>query len=603
VSQTTVALDQTTAPNPLLRVLRFAFGHWRRHPLPVALAVGGVLASTAIDVVLPIFAGRMVDAIAGGPDGFDAALHALFTIVALGIVYVLLRDTVFRSIIRLTTRVMQAMTQEAFWRVQRFSTDWHANSFAGATVRKISRGTWAMDLLNDVILVELLPSILVLLGATALLAARWPLMGAAVAAGVALFLLVSLVLVLRYVAPAARLANEMDSKLGGNLADSIGCNAVVKTFGAERREDGFIARTVETWRQRTSRTWHRGTNSGTTQNLMMVGLNGMVLGIGLWLWRQGLATPGDITYVLGTYALIHGYLRGVGMHVRNLQRAVNDMEELVDFMDQPLGVEDRPGAPEIAVDAGRIDFDAVTFRYQGQQQPIYDGFSLTIAPGERIGLVGHSGSGKSTFVKLVQRLYDLDGGAIRIDGQDIAGVTQESLRRQIALVPQEPVLFHRSLAENIAYGRPDATMEQIVEAAKQAYAHDFISRLPQGYETLVGERGVKLSGGERQRVALARAILADAPVLILDEATSSLDSVSESLIQAAVEKLIVGRTTIIVAHRLSTVQKVDRILVFDRGRIVEQGTHAELVKREGGHYRQLFEHQAMGLIDGEEEAA
>ncbi|MGK9235217.1 ABC transporter ATP-binding protein/permease [Inquilinus limosus] len=598
-----MALDQTTYQNPLLRVLRFSYGHWRRHPLPVALAIGGVLASTAIDVVLPVFAGRMVDAIASGPGGYDAALQALLTIVGLGIVYVALRDQVFRAIIRLTTRVMQAMTQEAFWRVQRFSTDWHANSFAGSTVRKISRGTWAMDLLNDVILVELLPSILVLLGATALLAARWPLMGAAVAAGVALFLLVSLVLVLRYVAPAARLANEMDSKLGGNLADSIGCNAVVKTFGAERREDAFIARTVETWRQRTIRTWHRGTNSGTTQNLIMVALNGMVLGIGLWLWQRGLATPGDITYVLGTYALIHGYLRGVGMHVRNLQRAVNDMEELVDFMDQPLGVEDRPGAPAIRVEAGRIDFDAVTFRYQGQKQPIYDGFTLTIAPGERIGLVGHSGSGKSTFVKLVQRLYDLNGGAIRIDGQDIAGVTQESLRRQIALVPQEPVLFHRTLAENIAYGRPDATMEQIVEAAKQAYAHDFISRLPQGYDTLVGERGVKLSGGERQRVALARAILADAPVLILDEATSSLDSVSESLIQQAVEKLIVGRTTIIVAHRLSTVQKVDRILVFDRGRIVEQGTHAELVKREGGHYRTLFEHQAMGLIDGEEEAA
>ncbi|WP_342235591.1 ABC transporter ATP-binding protein [Inquilinus sp. OTU3971] len=595
--------DQTTNQNPLLRVLRFSYGHWRRHPLQIAVGIGGVLASTGIDVVLPVFAGHMVDAIASGPGGYDAALQALLTIVALGIVYVALRDTVFRAIIRLTTRVMQAMTQEAFWRVQRFSTDWHANAFAGATVRKINRGTWAMDLLNDVILVELLPSILVLLGATALLAARWPLMGAAVACGVAVFLLVSLVLVLRYVAPAARLANEMDSKLGGNLADSIGCNAVVKTFGAERREDAFIARTVEIWRQRTIRTWHRGTNSGTTQNLLMVGLNGMVLGIGLWLWGRGMATPGDITYILGTYALIHGYLRGVGMHVRNLQRAVNDMEELVDFMDQPLGVEDRPAAPEIKVEAGRIDFDAVTFRYHGQREPIYDGFTLTIAPGERIGLVGHSGSGKSTFVKLVQRLYDLNGGAIRIDGQDIAGVTQESLRRQIALVPQEPVLFHRSLAENIAYGRPGATMEQIVDASTQAYAHDFISRLPQGYETLVGERGVKLSGGERQRVALARAILADAPVLILDEATSSLDSVSESLIQAAVEKLIVGRTTIIVAHRLSTVQKVDRILVFDRGRVVEQGTHAELVKREGGHYRKLFEHQAMGLIDGQEEAA
>jgi ATP-binding cassette subfamily B protein len=594
--------DQTTNQNPLLRVLRFSFGHWRRHPLPVTAAIGAVVASTGIDVVLPVFAGHMVDAIASGPGGYDAALQALLTIVALGIVYVALRDVVFRAIIRLTTRIMQAMTQEAFWRVQRFSTDWHANAFAGATVRKINRGTWAMDLLNDVLLVELLPSILILLGATALLAARWPLMGAAVAVGVAVFLLISLVLVLRYVAPAARLANEMDSKLGGNLADSIGCNAVVKTFGAERREDSFIARTVEIWRQRTIRTWHRGTNSGTTQNLLMVGLNGMVLGIGLWLWGRGMATPGDITYILGTYALIHGYLRGVGMHVRNLQRAVNDMEELVDFMDQPLGVEDRPAAPEIKVEAGRIDFDTVTFRYQGQKQPIYDGFTLTIAPGERIGLVGHSGSGKSTFVKLVQRLYDLNGGAIRIDGQDIAGVTQESLRRQIALVPQEPVLFHRTLAENIAYGRPDATMEQIVDAATQAYAHDFIARLPQGYETLVGERGVKLSGGERQRVALARAILADAPVLILDEATSSLDSVSESLIQAAVEKLIVGRTTIIVAHRLSTVQKVDRILVFDRGRIVEQGTHAELVKREGGHYRELFEHQAMGLIDSQEAA-
>ena len=597
-----MAVKDTKTRNPIGRVLRFSYQHWRRHPTQVSIALAAVLASTTIDVVLPVFAGHMVDAIASGPGGYDAALTALLFIIGLGLVYVVLRDTVFRTIARLTTRVMQQMTEEAFWRLQRFSTDWHANSFSGSTVRKITRGTWAMDLLNDVILIELLPSILILLGATALLAARWPVMGIAVAAGVAIFLRVSLVLVLRYVAPAARLANEMDSKLGGNLADSIGCNAVVKTFGAERREDAFIAGTVEVWRQRTIRTWFRGTNSGTTQNVMMVGLNGMVLGIALWLWGRGEATPGDITYVLGTYALIHGYLRGIGMHVRNLQRSVNDMEELVDFMDLPLGVADKPGAPEIEIKKGQVDFDAVTFRYQGQKDPIYDGFSLAIAPGERIGLVGHSGSGKSTFVKLVQRLYDLNGGAIRIDGQDIAQVTQESLRRQIALVPQEPVLFHRTLAENIAYGRPDATMDQIIDAAKRAYAHDFIARLPQGYDTLVGERGVKLSGGERQRVALARAILADAPVLILDEATSSLDSVSESLIQEAVETLMAKRTTIIVAHRLSTVQKVDRILVFDRGRIVEQGTHAELVKREGGHYRELFEHQAMGLIDGQEAA-
>jgi ATP-binding cassette subfamily B protein len=244
----------------------------------------------------------------------------------------------------------------------------------------------------------------------------------------------------------------------------------------------------------------------------------------------------------------------------------------------------------------------VTFRYGGQSRALYEDFSVTIAPGERIGLVGHSGSGKSTFVKLIQRLHDVEGGAIRIDGQDVAEVTQESLRSRIALVPQEPVLFHRSLAENIAYGKPGASMAEIVAAAKQAHAHGFIVALPGGYDTLVGERGVKLSGGERQRVALARAILADAPILILDEATSSLDSVSEALIQDAVEELMRHRTTLIVAHRLSTVQRVDRILVFDGGRIVEQGTHAQLIARDGGHYRALFETQTLGLL-GERAAA
>ena len=200
--------------------------------------------------------------------------------------------------------------------------------------------------------------------------------------------------------------------------------------------------------------------------------------------------------------------------------------------------------------------------------------SVTIRAGERVGLVGRSGSGKTTFVKLVQRLYDVTGGRVLIDGQDIAKATQHSLRSQIAIVQQEPILFHRSLAENIAYGRPGASLEAIEQAARLANAHDFIVRLPKGYGTLVGERGVKLSGGERQRVALARAFLADAPVLILDEATSSLDSESEALIQQAMERLMKGRTSIVIAHRLSTVRSLDRILVFDRGEIVEQGTHA-----------------------------
>ena len=307
---------------------------------------------------------------------------------------------------------------------------------------------------------------------------------------------------------------------------------------------------------------------------------------------------GDVTFVLTSFFLLQGYLRDVGMHIRNLQRSVNDMEELVDIQGQPLGVADRADAVPIRIGKGGIRFDHVTFHYGSHLLPLYRDFSVAIRPGERVGLVGHSGSGKTTFVKLIQRLYDVNSGRILIDGQDIAGATQASLRAQIAIVQQEPILFHRSLAENIAYGRPGASQAEIEQAAKLASAHDFICRLPKGYETLVGERGVKLSGGERQRVAIARAFLADAPILILDEATSSLDSESEVLIQKAMERLMVGRTTLIIAHRLSTVQALDRLLVFDRGRIVEEGRHEALVRLDGGIYRRLFERQALELVKG-----
>ena len=231
--------------------------------------------------------------------------------------------------------------------------------------------------------------------------------------------------------------------------------------------------------------------------------------------------------------------------------------------------------------------------------------SIDISSGEKLALVGPSGSGKSTFVKLIQRLYNVTDGRILIDGQDIAGVSMESLRRQVALVPQEPSLFHRSLSENISYGSPGASQDAIIAAAKKAFAHEFIETLPKGYDTLVGERGVKLSGGERQRVAIARAILADAPILILDEATSSLDSISEHYIQKALEELMKGRTTITIAHRLSTIQKADRILVFDKGEIIEQGNHDSLMARPGSRYKALYDMQALELVPdlNEEEAA
>jgi ATP-binding cassette, subfamily B, bacterial len=317
-----------------------------------------------------------------------------------------------------------------------------------------------------------------------------------------------------------------------------------------------------------------------------------VIGGSLLLWIAGRASPGDVTYVLTSYYIIHAYLRDVGMHINNLQRSVNDMEELVAIHDEAIGIADAADAQAIDIAGGRIAFEDVTFHYGGHRTPLYDGLSVDIRAGERVGLVGRSGSGKTTFVKLVQRLHDVSGGRILIDGQDVALATQQSLRSQIAIVQQEPILFHRTLAENIAYGRPGASWAAIEQAARLANAHEFILRLPKGYGTLVGERGVKLSGGERQRVALARAFLADAPVLILDEATSSLDSESEALIQQAMERLMKGRTSIVIAHRLSTVRSLDRILVFDHGEIVEQGSHAALTARPGGLYRSLFERQA-----------
>ncbi len=578
--------------------MRFVFAQWRRQPLMALAIATGVTLLTAAEVVAPLLAGRLIDIVADKLAdrvvSLDTALWVFAAMAGLGLIVVVLRLVIFLGIVRFTLRMMKQVAEEAFWRVQRFSTDWHANNFAGSTVRKISRGMWAFDLLNDTLLVGLLPAMSVLLLATLLFAFHWPVMGLLVGAGSLAYIALAATLSLRYVAPIAQLSNQWDSRLGGALADAVTCNAVVKAFGAEAREDSRLQRVLARWQGRTRLTWHRAVINGTVQQVVLLVIRSSIIGSIILLWWQGRATPGEVAYVLTTYGLINGYLHNVGSHVENMQRSADDLEELAAFHAQPLGVEDRPLASALRVAAGRIAFDNVTFRYAGQAQPVYASFSLAIAAGERVGLVGHSGSGKTTFVKLVQRLYDLDTGCVLVDGQDIAGVTQASLRQQIAIVQQEPVLFHRSLAENIAYARPGASLAAIQEAARLAHAHDFIARLPRGYDTLVGERGVKLSGGERQRVALARAFLADAPILILDEATSSLDSESEALIQQAMHRLMRGRTTLVIAHRLSTVRQLDRILVFDDGRIVEQGDHASLITRPDGLYRRLVERQMEG---------
>jgi ATP-binding cassette subfamily B protein len=583
-------------------VLGFSWTHWRRQPVRLGLITAAFLLATLADVLTPLYAGRLVEAVASGSASSEAAWNAAtaaFTaLVALAVATTFLRHLGFMGIIHLTLKMMSDIGADAFNRIQRFSTDWHANSFAGSTVRKITRGMWALDLLNDTILMALLPSLMMLVGSTVLLGLFWPSMGLVVAVGSLLYIGLTVALSLGYVAPAARLSNAWDTKLGGALADAVSCNAVVKAFGAEGREDKRFAEVLEKWRERTRRTWVRGTINGTTQGVTLLLMRTTIIGFGLLLWSSGQATAGDIAFVLTSFFLLQGYLRDIGQHIRNLQRSVNDMEELVEMQAQPHGVADRPGAGPIRVGSGGIEFENVTFHYGNHLTPLYRDFSVSIRPGERVGLVGHSGSGKTTFVKLIQRLYDVNHGRIMIDGQEIALAQQASLRSQIAIVQQEPILFHRSLAENIAYGRPGARQEEIEHAAKLASAHDFIARLPKGYSTLVGERGVKLSGGERQRVAIARAFLADAPILILDEATSSLDSESEMLIQQAMERLMTGRTTLVIAHRLSTVKALDRLLVFDRGRIVEEGRHEVLVRKENGIYRRLFERQALELTKG-----
>lgn len=583
-------------------VLGFTFRHWVKQPWRIFAIAALVLLSALADVLTPLFAGRLVDAIASGSAGdavaWNAAITAFGVLSALGLGAELLRQGTYFNLIRLTLKMMSEIASNAFHRVQRFSTDWHANSFAGSTVRKITRGMWALDLLNDTLLVALLPSLVMLVGSTVLLGWRWPMMGAVVGIGSVLYIAITVIVSLGFVAPAARLANAWDTRMGGALADAVSCNGVVKAFGAEEREEALLDRVIVKWRHRTRRTWIRGTINGGLQGGMLVAIQAAILGAALLLWVRGEASVGDITFALTMFFMLQGYLRDVGMHIRNLQRSVNDMEELVSLENQPLGIEDRPGAGPIAIGKGEIRFEHVTFHYGAKATPLYENFSVRIAPGERVGLVGHSGSGKTTFIKLIQRLYDISEGRITIDGQDIARVRQASLRSQIAIVQQEPLLFHRSLAENIAYARPDASRAEIERAARLANAHDFIATLPQGYDTLVGERGIKLSGGERQRVAIARAFLADAPILILDEATSSLDSESEVLIQQAMERLMMGRTTLVVAHRLSTVRALDRLLVLDKGKVIEEGSHDALIRLEGGLYRRLFERQALELIKG-----
>ncbi|ABS62176.1 ABC transporter related [Parvibaculum lavamentivorans DS-1] len=581
------------------RIAAFLWDHWRRHPVRGSLLIGLMLVSVAFDVAFPIVSGRLVDAVAQAetppaPSDIDLVLLALWLFVGQALGFQTSRRAAMLVWAGFASRVMREIVTEAFHRVQRYPTDWHSNSFAGATVRKITRGMWAYDTLADTIYIGFVPTGCVLVGITISIAIYWPLIGLYVLVGIVLYLAVTYGLVKRFVSPRNKLNVAADSAMGGAIADAVTCNPVVKSFGAESREDARLFLLTDDWSKKARRAWRSMDLTMLAQVLVLLLLQIGLLGLVILLWMRGEATPGDVAYAMTSYLLISSYLRDIGFHLQNLQRGANELEDVVRFADMPPEETAEEGARPLKVNGGSLRLERVGFRYPNGAEPIYRNLSLDIPAGARIALVGQSGSGKSTFVKLLQRLYSIDSGRILIDGQDIAGVSLESLRRAIALVPQEPVLFHRSIAENIAYAKPGATREEVEQAARLAHADDFIGELSEGYDTLVGERGVKLSGGERQRIAIARAFLADTPILVLDEATSSLDSVTEAHIQDAMERLMEGRTTLVIAHRLSTIRRMDRILVFRKGEVVEQGTHADLMARKDGVFRHLQAVQLAG---------
>ena len=574
------------------RVLGFVARQWMRLPGRFAAFIFLMLAATSAELAIPWAAGALIGQVAQPAHATGGAWRAWATLSGLYLCAYLVRNRAFKTMNVFAARNMEDLTNEAFGRVQAFSTDWHADSFSGATVRRVSRAMNGYDAVSDALFLMLGPSLIVLFGLSISMGLRWPMAGLFCGTAVLGFMAYNLVVSARLIRPLNLKSNAWDTRIGAALSDSIGGNAVVKSFGAEAREDARFAAVTRSWREATIRTWNAFNLAGLGQNLLLFLLQAGLTGLLVWAWTQGRASPGDVGFAITSFMLMSGYMRNFSETARNLQKGLDDVLDVAAYMQTAPQVADAPHAAEFMPPArpprGGVVFDRVTFRYKSSDRPIYDRFSLAISPGERVALVGPTGSGKSTFVKLIQRLYDLDGGRILIDGTDIAGVTQASLRRAIALVPQDPALFHRSLLENIAYARPDATRDEVIAAARRARAHDFISRLPKGYDTLVGERGVKLSGGERQRVAIARAFLADAPILVLDEATSSLDVETERQVQAASEALMAGRTTIVIAHRLSTIRDADRILVFQDGRVTEEGAHGELVAQ-GGAYARLYQ--------------
>ncbi len=490
--------------------------------------------------------------------------------------------------------VMANINNECFERLHMHSFRFFTNNFTGALVKKINRIVRGFERVADKIYWDLIPMSMKLLIILVVLSYLHPSLGLIMAIWTIIFIAVNYwlsIYKLKYDIPRSK----QDSKVTAALADTITNSTNVKLFSALNHEVSRFRRVTKTWYKKTKKAWDFSSHIEAAQAAFMILLEFVILYVAIKLWGQGSLKTADFFLIQAYLFEMFHQLWNFGRNLRELYEALADSEEMTVILNTDTEVKDIPDAKPLKAIRGKVEFKRVSFGY-GNDESIIKNLSFKVKSGEKIALIGPSGGGKSTIVKLLLRLFDINKGQILIDNQDTSKITQDSLRRSIALVPQDPILFHRTLKDNIRYGRKNARNKEVIAAAKMAHCHEFISKFPKGYDTYVGERGIKLSGGQRQRVAIARAILSNARILILDEATSSLDSESEKLIQAALNNLIKYKTAFIIAHRLSTIMDADRIFVLANGRIIEKGQHSDLISKESSLYKKLWDLQVGGYL-------
>lgn len=588
-----------------------AFMNWCLSGSWPMLVLAGVISSLSgiTEVVSALIMGWVIDAaIASGPSGFFTDHVAL--IVGSILFYMVLRPLAFgvssaSNAIVIGPNVMPLVLSRLHrWTLGQAVT-FFDNDFAGRIAQKQMQAARAVtDVATEVINTVCFALASVIGSVVFLFAVDWR-----IAAALAVWL-VGYVLLIRFFMPRVRInsASRASARamVSGQVVDTITNIKTVKLFAHAAFEDRVALKAMEVFRESSVEfgeisTWFRLSLMGIAGVLPVLLIGGAVL-----LWQQGLATEGAIA-AAGAIAMRIAQMSGwVSFTLMSIYTSVGEVEDAMKTLSVPHTLADAPDAVDLPRVTGEVRFDHASFAYGRRRGGVKD-IDLTIRAGEKLGIVGASGAGKSSLVSLVLRLYDVEEGAVLIDGRDVRGLTQESLRRQIGMVTQETAMFNRSARDNIAYGRPDATMDEIIAAAKQAEAHDFILNMVdhtgrKGYDAFLGERGVKLSGGQRQRIALARAFLKDAPILVLDEATSALDSEVEASIQEALDRVMVGKTVLAIAHRLSTIAAMDRIVVLDDGRIVEEGTHDGLLAR-NGLYARYWNRQSGGFIGVDDKEA